>query len=71
MFQRVGLAVVRDDKLLMVRKAGTSYWAIPGGRIEAGETALDALKREVREELAVELSDDGLTLVGEYTDRRA
>ena len=71
MFQRVGVAVVRDDKLLMVRKTGTSYWAIPGGRLEAGETALAALRREVREELAVELNDDGLALVGEYKDRAA
>ncbi len=62
---------MRDGKLLMVRKADTSYWAIPGGHVEAGENALDALRREVREELAVELNDDGLTLVGEYTDRAA
>ena len=62
---------MRDGKLLMVRNVDTSYWAIPGGHVEAGETALEALKREVREELAVELNDEGLTLVGEYTDRAA
>ncbi len=62
---------MRDGKLLMVRNVDSSYWAIPGGHVEAGETAIDALKREVREELAVELNDDGLTLVGKYTDRAA
>jgi ADP-ribose pyrophosphatase YjhB (NUDIX family) len=55
----VGAIAVREDALLMVRRghgpAGGS-WSVPGGRIEQGETAAEAIVREVGEET-------GLTVV--------
>ncbi len=38
------------------------WWEFPGGKIEEGESAEDALKREIKEELATEIS------VGDYVD---
>jgi len=38
------------------------WWEFPGGKIEEGESAEDALKREIKEELATEIS------VGDYID---
>jgi 8-oxo-dGTP diphosphatase len=46
------------DVLLGQRPAGkpyAGYWEFPGGKVEAGEAILDALKREFVEELGVQI----------------
>jgi 8-oxo-dGTP diphosphatase len=53
-------AVIRDDtgRLLMILRGhdpGRGLWSIPGGRIEPGESAEEAVVREVREETGVEV----------------
>jgi ADP-ribose pyrophosphatase YjhB (NUDIX family) len=52
----VGGAVVRDGKLLLVRRAsrrGRGNWQIPGGFVEQDETIEQAVVREVEEEAGV------------------
>ena len=52
----VGGAVVRDGRLLLVRRAsrrGRGNWQVPGGFIEPEETIEEAVIREVREEANV------------------
>lgn len=48
------LAVDEKKRILLVRQyrlpAGKSLWELPAGKIDAGETALQAAKRELREE---------------------
>jgi len=55
----VGAAIMRDGKLFTAqRPAGKEIglkWEFPGGKIEAGETAQQALVREIREELKTEV----------------
>lgn len=49
----IGAVVVRDDALLMVRRGhgpAAGAWSVPGGRIERGETAAEAVVRELLEE---------------------
>jgi 8-oxo-dGTP diphosphatase len=53
----VGAVIARDGKILCCRrapgKASAGLWEFPGGKVEAGETAEEALVREIGEELAV------------------
>jgi 8-oxo-dGTP diphosphatase len=48
---KVGLAVVSNDRLLVVRKRNTGTFILPGGKPEGLETDLATLAREVDEEL--------------------
>ena len=53
-------------ELLAVRKRGTGSYMQVGGKLEPGETALEAALREVEEEIGVRLEETELELLGEY-----
>lgn len=56
-------AVIKNkNKVLIVKRnsnevAHPGKWAFPGGKVEKGETIIDALKREVLEEVGLEIDD--------------
>ncbi len=47
--------ILIDGKLLLIRENG-NHWDLPGGGVEHFEKILDALKREVREEVNVDVT---------------
>jgi 8-oxo-dGTP pyrophosphatase MutT (NUDIX family) len=70
-FNKVGVLILRGDRLLLCRKnRDTSKLILPGGRVEAGESDVDCLTRELREELG-EVVLRNVEYVGTYEDRAA
>ncbi|MFD2969637.1 NUDIX hydrolase [Sphingobacterium bambusae] len=62
-----GLLVVREDRLLLAFSRNKQAWYLPGGKIDAGETAKEALLREIEEELGVVLDEEKLVYYGHVT----
>ena len=54
--KRVRAIIIKNNKILLIKriKKGRTYWVFPGGLVESGETDIQALKREVKEELGIE-----------------
>jgi 8-oxo-dGTP diphosphatase len=57
-FLGVGALIFEGHEILLVERAQEplkGYWSLPGGVVEAGEKLEDAIRREVREETALEI----------------
>jgi len=64
---RVAAIIVKGDSILLVRheKGAASYWLLPGGGLEFGESLVDGLCREVREETCLEVRVGDLVLASD------
>ena len=58
----VGVLLPRDGRFLLVHNVGRrhTWWSLPGGRLEPGETLGEAAIREAREETGLEIRLGGL-----------
>ena len=52
-------AIIRNEegRILLIRDASSSYWDLPGGHVANSETVEEALRREVKEETGLELTE--------------
>jgi 8-oxo-dGTP diphosphatase len=60
----VSAAIIRDGKVLVVRRArnpALGIYTLPGGGVETGETLMQAVTREVREETSLAVEPVALT----------
>lgn len=60
----VAAAIIRDQQVLAMQRSDSmtlsGFWEFPGGKIEANESETEALIREIKEELTVDIE------IGEY-----
>ncbi len=62
--KQIGVAVIRDDRdlILIDRRLAKGllggFWEFPGGKIEGNETVQECIKREVLEEIGIEIAVD-------------
>lgn len=62
-----GLLVIKEKKLLLAFSKNKNAWYLPGGKVDVGETALQSIQREIKEELNVMLDPEGLIFYGHIT----
>lgn len=53
---RVAAVIIHDDRLLVMHNKDCNSYYLPGGRVKFNESSQDALKRELKEELLIDIS---------------
>jgi 8-oxo-dGTP pyrophosphatase MutT (NUDIX family) len=62
---RVAGLLIVDDAILLEATVGTELWGVPGGGLEHGESLVDGCRRELVEEVGIEVTCDSLAIVHE------
>lgn len=72
----VGVLVDNEGRVLVSKRAADAHqgglWEFPGGKVEAAESVVDALRRELAEELGIQIEDSApmLTIEHDYGDKK-
>lgn len=62
---RVSCVISSGGEYLLHRKKGDPFWNLIGGRVSMGESSIDAVRREIREEIGCGCKIHGLAHVSE------
>jgi len=65
---KIGAAIIRNGKILVVKEAGWKQYGLPGGTIKGNEEVFDCLGREIKEELNADVKRDSLEYLGVFED---
>ena len=69
----VAAVILHNKKILCVQRGPAKYdyislkWEFPGGKLEEGETKLEAIVREIKEELHMDIQVDGFLMTVHHT----
>ncbi len=69
----VGAVIVQDGRVLIIKRAHEprqGEWSLPGGRVELGETLVDATRREIKEETGLDVDVGALIELFDRVHRR-
>jgi 8-oxo-dGTP pyrophosphatase MutT (NUDIX family) len=55
-----GLILIKDKKLLLAFSKNKKAWYLPGGKVDANESSVEAIQREIKEELNLDIDPVGL-----------
>lgn len=59
-----------DNRVLLVKrhpeKSQGNTWGVPGGKLEKGETPREAVIREIKEEVGLDIDDESLMAIGTF-----
>nr|WP_294944194.1 NUDIX domain-containing protein [uncultured Mucilaginibacter sp.] len=63
---KLAFICIKDKKILSSRTKGRRVWYIPGGKREKGENDMEALEREIKEELTISPVLPSMRYMGVY-----
>ena len=63
---KIALLYWKDGKILSTRSKGKDAYYFPGGKREGNETDIETLKRDIREELSVEIKEESVKYYGTF-----
>lgn len=62
-----GPVIIKDNKVLLDKHGDDNFWKFPGGRLHESESPIEAAKREVREELSIEINIISVPFIINFT----
>jgi 8-oxo-dGTP diphosphatase len=69
----VAAIIINDDKILCVQRGPAKYdyiskkWEFPGGKVEVNESNVEALEREIKEELHMDITVQDFLITVDHT----
>lgn len=69
--QKAGGVLIKDRRFLVTRSKGKEIFVAPGGKLEGKETAIEALIREMMEEVKLDILEADTEPLGTYTAQAA